>query len=602
VVHRLAHSCLSQGDIARAIRVYRHLLHKQATAQRHDTLSRLTVLYLLLLQDEENTDDQYRQALQYSKEALELHQQNARPLQAAVSTMEVGLVHFWNQNLEQALRYWRQAMQMACVAMGYDHPHVAVLLNNIGVLHSLQDNTVASVRALQESVELQRTTLKNGVVNVEHAIHQLVTTMCNLAVVQGRGTNGRQTEQAVAILQEAMALYGSLSTTATIQNGLEDAIYNLMDQLTSSREEEEDEQRVSVIGSDASSSIMRQVAMFGNSDGIPNSLSLEAVDNNDFLLLGSLVHEATSEERVRETVLAWFGRQDDDEDDVRAFEKSLPEVMSKSRSIPVDLDGGKVVDAELHLDTIHAQVVEHLDRNEIDDALDIFHCALQSHREKYGEMHHLVGSTLHNMGTLYMYANQYDEAQKAFQDAARIQATALGPAHPTVASSMMKLGLLELARGDLSSASETFFQIRSRFLDVLGFGHPQMAKIVNNIAVVAYSQGDAAGAIRSFELAHEYYRRMKEDENDENEVTAMAMAHTMCNLGFVYAKEQQHVKSMELYEAALAIYSKHIEDKDNDPRVKTLLDNIQYLIASGTTKGWVSNGCQNPIMWFFDLM
>jgi len=121
-VHYRAQECLYRDDTKQAILVYQQLLAKQRKnvhAQRADTLSRLAVLCLV-----SGGKKYHKRALRYSTEALKLHQDSARPLQAAVSTMELGLVYFGLRKRSKALKLWRQAMQMACLAMGYDHPHV----------------------------------------------------------------------------------------------------------------------------------------------------------------------------------------------------------------------------------------------------------------------------------------------------------------------------------------------------------------------------------------------------------------------------------------------------------------------------------------------
>jgi hypothetical protein len=44
--------------------------------------------------------------------------------------------------------------------------------------------------------------------------------------------------------------------------------------------------------------------------------------------------------------------------------------------------------------------------NEYKDALDLFESALKSHKEKYGDIHHLVGTALHNCGIVHMVAEE----------------------------------------------------------------------------------------------------------------------------------------------------------------------------------------------------
>ena len=80
-------------------------------------------------------------------------------------------------------------------------------------------------------------------------------------------------------------------------------------------------------------------------------------------------------------------------------------------------------------------------RNEFKDALDLFESALRSHKEKYGDIHHLVGTGLHNCGIVHMLAEQYIQAKLCFQEASSVRTAALGDTHPDVAVSKSDLAL-----------------------------------------------------------------------------------------------------------------------------------------------------------------
>lgn len=578
-VHYLAQECLYQGDTIQAIRIYRELLGKQRKnvhAQRADTLSRLAVLCLTMGRKFN------KKAMHYSSEALKLHIDNSRPLQASVGKMEVGLCHFAGNRLPKALQFWREAMQLACVAMGYDHPYVAILLNNIGVLHFKAGDYADSLRALEESVELQRTTLRYycSPINAESAIHQLAATMGNLAVVSDEGL--KRCDRAVSYLQESISLYGSVYTFD--KDRMEETLSEYMDRLVLARHGAASDQSE---GSNSFKSPMaseraltvRSTALFGNSDGIPNRLSRHAIDHNDFLLLGNLVQEISAEERARQTLVAWLGTRIDNKP-IPDFAIALPDLVSRPKSsLPVDLDGLHVVNAEQHLREIHLQVIQHLVHDEVDDALDTFRSSLRSHTAKFGDIHHLVGTTLHNIGMVQFFARRYSEAQSSFVEAINVRSAALGPAHQDVCESRTKIGLIHFAKGELSKASETFWDIRDNYVDIFGYGHPQLAKLMNNIGVVAYSQGDLEQAARAFETAHEYIQKQRADDVEEDELLHLTMAHTLSNLAFVCAKSQDPTHALELYEEVLDIYSKHLQD--GDPMLGTIHENILHLVSTG---------------------
>ena len=82
----------------------------------------------------------------------------------------------------------------------------------------------------------------------------------------------------------------------------------------------------------------------------------------------------------------------------------------KRTRIPVDVDQGAVMDAELYLQGIHEQAADHLEHDEVDEALELFKSVLSSHRDKYGDIHHLVGTANHNIGLVFLFSQQYLQA------------------------------------------------------------------------------------------------------------------------------------------------------------------------------------------------
>lgn len=329
--------------------------------QRADVLVPLAALSLGCLR--------INDAFKYSQEALHLYRLNQRPLQASVAGMWVGLSHFASNKMGKALQCWREATQLACLAVGYEHPQVAVLLNNIGVLHFETGDIHGSIRALEESMELQRALLKGQTINcMEGALFQLATTMGNISMALARA--GKH-DTAIAILDESRSIYASLRGTEDLQ-AIATANLIRFEEERYTFDEQDDMDVLST--SDASVDSVRSATLFGNSDGIPNRrlnarISLQQeVDNHDFLLLGPMNPELTVEQRVRDTVLTWFGRHDVDDVCFVAHDH----VSIDKQSLPVDLDEEFVINAELRLQQIHTQALSHLDRGEHQDALDLF--------------------------------------------------------------------------------------------------------------------------------------------------------------------------------------------------------------------------------------
>ena len=627
----VARLCLRQGDYLGATAVYQQLLEllpaKQDRAEAYSKLSTLCMAvgspapalqYILqaMQLDKENNYNSDNQQPQQQPEGITDSAVWPHSCTAAVRAMQVGLVHFGNNKVSKALKSWRQAMQLACSIVGYEHPLVAVSLCNIGVLHYLAGDLVDSCRALSAAVELQRTVLRsNAVVPHELSLFQMAITMGNLATAMERSMF---LESAVALLDDSRSMLGSVREAPIVEEMEAIVTGNLRRILArdgssffshtqdTSTMEETVLTTIESENDDASVDSARSSVLFGNSDGIPDRrlaarLSMTESDNHDFVILGPLKPEWTPAERVRETVVTWFGKDKLGDHPISfvSFDQFVadadrpqpPSNNNNNTCIPVDLDSELVPDAELRLRQIHLQAMKHLDMNEIDDALDLFEGALRSHQAKFGENHHLVGNAMHNMGMCHMFARQNQKALEIFEKAVQVRTAALGPDHPDVQASRMKIGLIHMACKDFGSAERAFWEVRDKYLAVLGYGHPQMAKIMNNIGVLACEVGKYSAAFKALELAYEYQRSLAEDRSEDNEIAAVTAANTLGNIAFVNYKQGKINESLRLYEEALNLQRDYLEE--NDPKLQIIRSNIRYLVRNfkSTKKSREESGC-----------
>jgi tetratricopeptide (TPR) repeat protein len=332
-----------------------------------------------------------RDAWQYSISALQTHKKAGRPVQSAFATMELGLVYMGTDKLSEALKAWREALQLACMTLGYDHGQVAVLLSNLGCLHYYLGNFPACLRALEESLGLQRQLLRSisPEDSVDIPLFQMALTMGNLALVTGKCNNY---DAAISLLEEALAIEESiLATTEQVKT----ITLGWIERFTLLRKDAE----IKDAGNRASLNSTIQtnagcfsllepfriekthypaVSAFGDCDGIPRrheggnhydssshgTGQMFRDDDNTFdcMELGSMVNPSTTRERVHATVLRSLGlTRDKSQHDVESsMFSSTAAVSRKKQSIPVDLDADTVLDAELHLHEIQMQALDHL--------------------------------------------------------------------------------------------------------------------------------------------------------------------------------------------------------------------------------------------------
>jgi tetratricopeptide (TPR) repeat protein len=566
--------------------------------------------------------------------------------QAIATLLRHGLVLFSTNKVSQAMKAYREALQMAIAMNGFEDTTVSILLCNIGVFHLECGDTKGSLRSLEESLEIQRSILRDGTEarqlgSAEEAIYRLAITMCNLAVAyEGTG----QFDQSTSLLEESISLFQSTELDTTIdeeivmkhlqfsmdrqsssknvvdvtilntsdeaengvcqfydldQSGNSEAIQSFISSAFADDDEDESNK------DDMSDSSERSMTLFGNSDGVPSNrgrpwLWLEESDNHDFLLLGPLQPELTAEQRVRETLRFWNGggsniigtTADVGTDD----DRNNPSSRHNAREMlkyELSFNGETVVDADLHLKTIHKQAMAYLDENKIDAAVDILYGAVRSHRAKYGATHHLVGSELHNIGMVLFYAQRYSEALSAFENAVVIRDESLNPNHPDIQSSWIKIALIHLAMGSIHRAHDVFSDIRDKLLpNINGYALVQLAKVYNNIGVIAYEFNDLDNALESFKAAYDCQREIwkkckldekhSDDENDSDScywhVVKLARANTLCNMAFIYVKVNDYERGLEVYDRAYSILYRLLPK--HHPTIVYVVANIDLLLEA----------------------
>jgi tetratricopeptide (TPR) repeat protein len=623
----------TNGAIVVATNVLRHVQSSRdssasQSAQAVMLQGQLIVLYLSV--------GKFREALYISTEALqcvrgrraitaESSSDHHSPLEVDV-LLRHGLVQYSTNKVSQAVKAWREAMQVAIAIYGYQDTTVACLLCNLGVLYLESGDIKAGLRSLEESMELQRLILSNGTEarkngSADIAIYRLAVTMSNLAVASER--SGRL-DRAIALLDESLTLYESIGSDTSIEEGI---IQHQLDLLISEQRNTSDSTFLnssneadiggvdfacpifdlnqsgnsatlqsfldtSIAYEDDCSSIVRDnsdevnqsadsdrsMSLFGNFDGVPSRcsatrLSMEQTDHHDFLLLGSLSPERTAEERVREALLIWRGKQLDREPEellgvrVHGATERTTSTGVKAGTIlkyKMDFDGETVVDADLYLNEIHKQAMRYLDQNEVEAAINLFRSALRSHRAKYGEKHHLVGRALHNIGMVQFFARRYSEALATFEDAVLVRYEALGRSHPDVFSSQCKIALLHFAVGNFHRAHDDFWDIRDKlFNDGKGCELMMLSKVNNNIGVIAFEFGDMANALESFRSSYDCLRQILknhkqttgDDKNDGDwDAVNLAKAFSLCNMAFVHVKAKEIERGLELYDRAYGLF------------------------------------------------
>ncbi len=165
-------------------------------------------------------------------------------------------------------------------------------------------------------------------------------------------------------------------------------------------------------------------------------------------------------------------------------------------------------------------------------------------------LHHDVGSTLHNIGILYLRLKDYKSALKSFQEAVRVRRGAIGRDHADVAVSLVKVGITQLLLRNFDDALYSFREALSVRRHALGHLHPSTARIYNNIGCVHVEFNQLREARRAFESALDVQRNALCYE-PESASLLFGGATTLCNLGYLYALRGLHAKACSVLHEAV---------------------------------------------------
>jgi tetratricopeptide (TPR) repeat protein len=171
---------------------------------------------------------------------------------------------------------------------------------------------------------------------------------------------------------------------------------------------------------------------------------------------------------------------------------------------------------------------------------------LTATKERLGDRHPDVATSLNNLAYLYNAQGRYDAAEPLFQEALKLRKDLLGDRHPDVASSLNNLAKLYDSQGRYETAEPLYLEALQLYKDLLGDRHPDVAASLNNLAGLYYAQGryDAAEP-----LYLEALKLSKDLLGDRHPVVASSLN----NLASLYQSQGRYDTAEPLYLSALEI-------------------------------------------------
>jgi tetratricopeptide (TPR) repeat protein len=206
-----------------------------------------------------------------------------------------------------------------------------------------------------------------------------------------------------------------------------------------------------------------------------------------------------------------------------------------------------------------------------DQALPWFKECLSTTRERLGQEHPAVVSSLNNLAGLYYSQGRYDQAEPLYIQALALRKRRLGEEHPEVAASLNNLAGLYNSQGRYNEAEPLLFQALELRKQLLGQEHPTVALSLNNLAYLYYSQGRYNEAEPLYIQALELRKQLLGQEHP-------LVALSLNNLAALYSSQRRYNEAQPLYLQALELHKQLLGQEH--PDVAKCLNNLALLYYS----------------------
>ncbi|MFN6519327.1 MAG: tetratricopeptide repeat protein [Nostoc sp. CreGUA01] len=196
---------------------------------------------------------------------------------------------------------------------------------------------------------------------------------------------------------------------------------------------------------------------------------------------------------------------------------------------------------------------------------------LEVTKQRFGEKHPNVATSLNNLAALYSSQGRGTEAESLYQQALELRRRLLGEKHPDVAISLNNLALLYNSQARYSEAKPLYLKALEIRRDSLGKQHPSVAQSFNNLALLYASQGKYSQAEFQFLQALDLRRCLLGEEHP-------FVASSLNNLGLLYASQGKYTTAESFLEQALKL-RRHLLKEEHFP-VAESLNNLAYIYHS----------------------
>jgi tetratricopeptide (TPR) repeat protein len=197
--------------------------------------------------------------------------------------------------------------------------------------------------------------------------------------------------------------------------------------------------------------------------------------------------------------------------------------------------------------------------------------ALELLQRLLGNDHPSVATSLNNLAGLYQSQGRYSEAEQLNLQALKLRQHLLSNDHPDVATSLNNLASLYNSQGRYSEAEQLNLQALKLRQCLLGNDHPDVTTSLNNLAEIYNSQGRYSEAEPLYLQALKLRQRLLGNDHPD-------LATSLNNLAVLYKSQGRYSEAESLYLQALKLRQRLLEN--NHPDVTTSLNNLASLYQS----------------------
>ncbi|MBE9098234.1 tetratricopeptide repeat protein, partial [Vacuolonema iberomarrocanum] len=469
----------------------------------------------------------YERALAISEMALGENHPNV-----AMALNNLALLYQAQGNYVVAGPLYERALAISEMALGENHPNVAMALNNLAGLHQAQGNYAAAEPLYERALAIYETALGETHPDVAMSLNDLA----GLYQAQGNYAAAEPLyERALAIYEMTLGethpdVATSLNNLALLYQAKGDyvAAEPLYERSLAIRETTLGENHPSVATS------LNDLALFYREQG--NYVAAEPLYERSLAIRETVLGEnhpfvATSLNNLAELYRA--------QGDYVAAEP----LYERSLSIRETTLGETHPDVATSLNNL-AELYRFQGNNGAAESL--YQRAIAIYEAALDENHPSIAASLNNLALLYQAQENYEVAEILFQRSLAILEATLDQNHPEVASNLNNLALLYMVQGDYETA-EPILQRSLTVLEMtLGENHPTVGSILGNLAGLYQEQGNYGTA----ELLFQRSLAIHEIGLGENHPD---VAISLANLAMLYRAQENYALALPLYERVTRI-------------------------------------------------